>query len=237
VQFQFTSDLVPSEVQNFNGLPYPLTNIIIPQIIGLSPFAYDPQTGFLGEDVQLANPSTNQYDDILVTVANLPLDKNNYQVGVAEFIGAFNAAAGSFYTGPMGPFTNKVLHLDYLVSDGVTVPQPAFSAAGTASNIFLPTVGTYISIASSNIFAIPQGTLIEWLSVTNTHYYVEWAPSLDGFATNGYKVTEMRVPGNGGWVQWTDTGPPKTDSRPPDPSVTNAPSSTFMRFYRLLQTE
>ena len=68
---------------------------------------------------------------------------------------------------------------------------------------------------------LPDKTfLLEFASITNQVYYVQYSSDLKTWNTAQPEIT-----GNGTWIQWIDDGQPKTES---------APATTSMRFYRVI---
>ncbi len=71
---------------------------------------------------------------------------------------------------------------------------------------------------------LPDKTfLIEFTSVSNRVYYVQYRNSLTDPA--GWKTAQPAITGNGSKVQWIDNGEPKTES---------SPATTSMRLYQLI---
>jgi hypothetical protein len=82
------------------------------------------------------------------------------------------------------------------------------SFAGTAQHI------------DRGIMLANQTFLVEFTSITNRTYYIQYSSDLKNWLTAKPAIT-----GNGTKVQWIDNGEPKTIS---------APSATQMRFYQLI---
>ena len=222
----FDGSVVGLQVTDVNGQGFPLGSSLVPQIIALTPMQLDSRTGLFEQQVQLANPGTNTFAETVINVQNLTNSPLGIQVQLMQTLGVPTAYSATFYGGPLGPNSNTILALEYYVADRKSVPLPLYSASATITNIFTAPPGTVIQ-------AIPQGFvrihgvrtnafLVEWLTKPGLHYYVQYSDTL---GTNSFTFSRAPITGNGGYMQWIDSGPPNTSSVP----GTN-------RFYQVLQT-
>lgn len=124
------------------------------------------------------------------------------------------------------PGEARVVTMEYFVSDHVTVPAPQYSL--WAGDVPLPRIPPpYSTGGTLTASRYTNGVfLVEFPTIKGTQYYIQYAPTPDGLVTNAQTVLP-RYTGTGVPMQWSDNGPPKTDS----PPVNDA------RFYRILQSE
>ena len=126
----------------------------------------------------------------------------------------------------LAPGASTTVTLEFYVSDHVTVPQPSYSLfLADPPLLRLPPFNTAPFTITTNRFV--NGTfLIEFGTLLDRFYYVQYAATTDALQTNALTVLPP-VRGTGSRVQWTDNGPPKTASPPTNGS----------RFYRVLETQ
>ena len=227
----FDGSLIGLQVTDVNGQGFPLGSSLVPQIIALTPMQLDPQTGLIEQQVILANPGTNTFLETQVNVQNLTNSPGGFQVQLRQSLAFLtDASTGTFYGGEVDPNSGKILALEYFVADRVSAPTPRYSAVAVATNTFTPPPGTIVPATIQGNVPIngirTNGVLITWLSKAGLHYYVEYTSATNGFSgTNSFSISRAPVIGTGGYRQWIDSGPPKTDSEPGS-----------VRFYRVLQT-
>ena len=118
---------------------------------------------------------------------------------------------------------SRQLTLEYYVSDHVTVPTPGLLTLASNAWTFSTPAGVALSITRS---LYTNGVfLIEFNSKTNGRYYIQYATTPgDLMNTATVKTALPVITGTGSRMQWTDNGPPKTESPPTNGS----------RFYRVL---
>jgi hypothetical protein len=224
--FNFDGSVAGLQVTDVNGQNFPLASSLVPQIIALTPMQLDPKTGLFEQQVQLANPGTNSFAETVISVSNLTNSPLGIHVQLMQTLGTATANSASFYGGPLDPNSNKILALEYYVADRKSVPLPFYSASGTVTNVFTPPPGTIIPAIGQGFVRIygvrTNGFLIEWLTKPGLHYYIQYSDTL---GTNSFSISRAPIVGNGGYMQWIDSGPPNTSSVP----GTN-------RFYQVLQT-
>lgn len=125
------------------------------------------------------------------------------------------------------PGESRLVTLEYNAPDHLTAPRPRYFVYPADPLPGLPPAGlTPVPITASR-YATPGVFLVEFLTQAGRLYYVQYADTPDGLAdTSRLKTAFPPVKGTGSRVQWTDNGPPRTDS----PPVAGA------RFYRVLET-
>ena len=124
------------------------------------------------------------------------------------------------------PGTTRLLTMEYYVPDKVTVPAPEYYLdLGEETILTIPAAATPLTIQIARYL---DGTyVIQFKSVANFVYYVQYAETLEDLENNGptSRVVDPPVRGNGFSMQWIDNGPPKTETPPTD----------GMRFYRVVE--
>lgn len=123
------------------------------------------------------------------------------------------------------PGESRLLTLEYLVPDHVTVPNPVYTLyqEGQIPFALIPPYNVATVSIVTNRY-VNQTFLVEFQTLLNRQYYIQYSDTLMGLETNALTVFPP-VLGNGNRMQWIDNGPPKTDSAP----VNSA------RFYRVVK--
>lgn len=121
----------------------------------------------------------------------------------------------------------RAVTAEFYVTDHLTVPQPVYSVFAVDA---IPPV-TYVNATGLTITTnrfVNGAFLIEFPTQLGLRYYVQYAGSPDQL-TNPAAVKTAYPPviGTGSHVQWTDNGPPRTDS----------PPTNGARFYQVLQSQ
>jgi hypothetical protein len=231
LQLNFDGSQVGLQTTDSTGIPFQAAGSLVPQVIALTQMQLNTQTGLFEQQVQLANPGTNVFAEIQVNSRNNTNSPNGLQVTLAQSLGFYVDQYGYFfYGGGLDANTNKILALEYYVNDRKSFPTPIYSAFGTTSNTFTPPTGTFVAAVKQGFVPIKgirtSGFLVAWLTKPKLHYYIEYTDAVGGFTgTNAFQVSRAPILGNGGYMQWIDSGPPNTQTVPGD-----------SRFYRILQT-
>lgn len=188
---------------------------------GPFPGAPDTQTGYFLQVVTLANPSPTNYPGVRVFVRDLPADLETNIVRVANAHGVSNNIPYfDFGTVPSG--ANVEFAVEYYVQNRRNLPSPRYEAGvlAAAPVVLLPTA----FLVNTNATRMVEGRFFaEFKTEEGRAYYIQYNSSVT--ATNGWKTSMPPVRGTGSFVQWSDTGPPRTESKP-----TEVPS----RFYRVV---
>jgi hypothetical protein len=161
-----------------------------------------------------------------VLVRDLPVDTETNMVRVANAHGLTNLSetitnVPFFDFGPITAGQTVPFQVEFYIANRLTKPSPTFQAIVMPTPVVvLPTT----MLVTNNATRIVDGKFFaEFKSQEGRAYYIEYNSSLT--ATNGWKVSMPPVRGTGATVQWSDTGPPRTES---------LPTSTTQRFYRVV---
>jgi hypothetical protein len=238
---QFTNTPTPSEARTTRNVAIGMQGGVYPQVarIDTRPFL-DRQSGLMQQRLLLSYPGAQTITNVDIAVGNLQDDTLTNRVTLFNRIGHklidttgyghdeyFPFAYLPFASaGEFGPATQRLLTMEYYVSDKITVPEPEYYLdLGLPDNFAFPNAATPLNITTNRYL---NGTyVIQFPTIANYIYYVNYAESLDDLVNNGptSRFSRPAVVGTGFSVQWIDNGPPKTVSLP-----TNG-----MRFYRLIE--
>ena len=209
---------VATDFYGATGTSAPVSVVILPQppLTILSAIHFDPQTGLYEETVRVSNPTTDSSDAVRVYVYGLTNGITVYNAsGTTNGVPYVQSSAAV----PSGGYVDFTI--EYYVTIGGAVPNPTLVAAlvppvqGGSGAV----VGTGVRINRG--LMLPDKTfLVEFATVSNLTYYVEYSSDLQNWQT-----AQPAITGNGTWIQWIDNGQPKTVS---------APSVTAARFYRVV---
>jgi hypothetical protein len=198
------------------------------QTIAAGPFPTTPddQTGYFFQLVSINNSSGTNYPGLRVLVRDMPVDLETNIVRVANAHGLTNLSTTItnvpyFDFGPITPGQSVDFQVEFYISNRRTLPSPTYQA------IVMPTPVTILPttiLVTNNATRIVEGKFFaEFKSQEGRAYYIQYNSSLT--ATNDWKTSMPPVRGTGTTVQWSDTGPPRTESKPMD---------TTQRFYRVV---
>ena len=186
--------------------------------------AANPQNGYFTQTFTLSNPSAGDYPGVRIFVQNLPTDTATNIVRLANGLGTNGAPLVGlpyFDFGAIAAGASVTFNVEYYVSNRRTPPSPTYTVF-VQPPPDLPLANAFV--VATNATRMTNGLfLAEFKSEGGRTYYVQYNSSVT--ATNGWKTSQPSVRGTGAFVQWVDTGPPRTESHP-----TNAPA----RFYRVL---
>lgn len=193
---------------------------------GAFPAVPDDQTGYFVQTVSINNSSGADYPGLRVLVRDLPADIATNVVRIANAHGLTNLSATItnvpfFDFGPLAAGATLDFISEVYVMNRRTLPSPRYEAivTPTFSLIIPPTL-----LVTNNATRIVDGKFFaEFKSEEGRAYFIQYNSSL--IATNGWITSFPPVRGTGSVVQWSDTGPPRTESKP-----TDAPR----RFYRVV---
>jgi hypothetical protein len=195
-------------------------------VAGGVPSTPDDQTGYFFQLLSVNNNSGTNYPGLRVLVRNLPADTETNIVRVANAHGLTNLSATItnvpyFDFGPITAGQTVDFLVELYVANRITLPSPTYQAIVMPTpTIVLPTT----MLVTNNATRIVEGKFFaEFKSQEGSAYYIQYNSELT--ATNGWKTSMPPVRGTGSTVQWSDTGPPRTESKPTD---------TTQRFYRVV---
>ncbi|TAL06076.1 MAG: HYR domain-containing protein [Verrucomicrobia bacterium] len=182
----------------------------------VSALAWDPQTDLFKETVRVFNPTGSEFNAVRVNIQNLsantivwnksgtngagvPYVQSNNRVSPGGFVDLVIEYYNSFRLTPTRTLTAELVN----PTDG-----------GGAAVSGLP------AHLNRGVMLPNRTFLLEFNSVSNATYYVQYSTDL-----KNWKTVQPAITGTGSILQWIDNGQPKTDS---------APSATAMRFYQLI---
>ncbi len=233
---QFTNTPTASEARPGNGVSMGLQAAIVPQVdlVDAAPFL-DRQSGLVQQRIMISYPGALSITNVDVAAGNLGEDSLTNRVTLFNGIGVKSVPVDTYGNQELlpyvsahdfGPGTQRLLTMEYYVSDKLTVPLPVYHLDLGEINIFtVPNAVTPLSITTNRFY---NGTyVIQFPTVGNFLYYVQYAETVDDLVNYGptSKIVGPPITGTGFSVQWIDNGPPKTISRPTDGT----------RFYRVLE--
>jgi hypothetical protein len=196
--------------------PVSITVLDGPPLTILTAIHFNPQTGLYEQSVRVGNPTERTLDAVRVYVSGLPASVHVFNASGTTNGLPYVQSAGSV---PPGGHTDFVI--EYYVTAGGVVPNPVLFAelvspdngGGAAAS------GTGIHI-NREFMRSDKTFMLEFMTETNRLYYVQYTADLQT-----WKTAQPAVAGNGTWIQWIDSGQPKTES---------APAVTPVRFYRVI---
>jgi len=173
------------------------------------------QTGLLFQQVHVSNITPLTMSAIRLSISNLPP-----AVRVWNATGTNAGLPYLLYNQPILPGASVDFLIEYFVPDGHTLPNPTFICD------LIPTQSAPAPIGTEMAFKFQtwagSAPLVEFKTLTNRVYYIQYSPDL-----TTWKTALPAITGTGSSVQWIDNGPPKTDS---------LPGSVPARYYRVLLT-
>ncbi len=194
----------------------------------VSPVVADA-TGLLGETVAVSTPPGGGGGGFVrVLVYDLGADRLGNAIRLQNAAGTTAAGIPYVLVPAPVPGTAVNLALEYYVSDRTTVPTPRLVVETTAAG--LPAVaGDAMALEAQGQRGFVNGDnggfYLNFRTEAGRTYYVQYRDDVAGAWLTSFPA----VPGNGGFVLWIDTGPPRTRSLP-------TPSST-PRFYRIIRVQ
>ncbi|HEV2208790.1 MAG TPA: Ig-like domain-containing protein [Verrucomicrobiae bacterium] len=181
----------------------------------VSAIHFDPQTGLFDQTVRVTNPTYSTFDAVRIYVGNLTNNAVLWNAtGTTNGLSYVDSHAG------VAPNSYVDFVLEYYVPSRIT-PNPTLTPV-----LIPPPQGGGVAVAGfqqhiNRALMLPNKTyLIEFASLTNRLYYIEYTANLQLWNT-----AMPAIRGNGTRIQWIDNGQPKTDS---------SPAVTPQRFYRVI---
>ena len=199
-------------------------NIIVlegPPLSTTNSMRFNPQTGYIEQDVRVSNPTTATLNGVRI-----------YICGLTNGATVHNATGKTSYTrcSPTGqiPFIQAVTaippggHVDFVIE--YAVPYAGLPSPTLWAELGAPLDNPLVSGTGSPIyrfFRLPDRSfLLEFATESNRLYYIQYSSDLAVWHTSPQAVI-----GTGNYIQWLDNGQPKTES---------SPSVNQCRFYRVI---
>ena len=212
--YTFTAKATDDDGASAVSAPVTITVLESLPLTILQGIHFNPQTGLYEQTVRVSNPSYSTFDGVRVNILGLPGTVHVYNAS-GETNGIPYVQSGA----PVPPGGHVDFVIEYYVTAGGAVPNPVLQvelvSAGGGAAVF--GAGVHINRG----FMRPDRTfLVEFATDMNRLYYVQYSSDL-----RTWKTAQPAISGNGTWIQWIDSGLPKTES---------APATTDMRFYRVI---
>jgi hypothetical protein len=214
--YTFTAKATDDNGLSTVSAPVSITVLDGPPLTILTAIHFNPQTGLYEQSVRVNNPTDRTFDAVRVYVSGLPASVHVFNASGTTNGLPYVQSAGSV---PPGGYTDFVI--EYYVTAGGVVPNPVLFA-----EVVSPDNGGSAAVAGTGIhinreFMRSDKTfMLEFMTETNRLYYVQYTADLQT-----WKTAQPAVTGDGTWIQWIDSGQPKTES---------APAVTPVRFYRVI---
>lgn len=191
---------------------------------GAIPATPDDQTGLFPTPLTVSNPGPGAYLGIRVLVRDLPPDNETNAVRVYNAHGYTNILTTNniayFDFGPINAGASVQFTVEYYIRNRLTRPTPRYEVLVQAPP--LPQLQTAFVINTNATRFVDGKFFAEFLTLRDQIYYVQY--SSDVTSTN-WATSLPAVVGTGQGVQWFDSGPPRTESKP---------TTVGSRFYRIV---
>ncbi|MFO1476783.1 MAG: Ig-like domain-containing protein [Verrucomicrobiota bacterium] len=194
--------------------PVTISVITNPPLTIVSSMHLNLQTGLFEQQVRVSNPTPSTFTAIRILV-----------YGITNPITVYNATSktnGIPYVQsnlPILPGGYADLTIEYYVPLNAKTPNPTLIAQVVAADSGGIATGAGIPQPITRGVMLPDGFMVEFVTVTNAHYQVEYSSNLVDWLAAVPTIT-----GNGTSIQWIDNGPPKT---------VTSPLAEPRRFYRV----
>jgi hypothetical protein len=174
---------------------------------------FNPQTGLFEQSVTVTNNAGGMLDAVRVMVYDLRPDTQVFnRSGMIEGIPHVN------HNSRVLPGDTVSMVIEYY-SPTRTPPVPRLVAEAVSPQAPIDPAG--VPVAITRRLGLADGTfLIEFNSLKNRIYFVQYAEDLDQ-----WKTATPGIVGTGTSLQWIDNGPPKTDRHPREVTA---------RYYRIV---
>jgi hypothetical protein len=181
----------------------------------LSGVGFNPRTGLYEQTVRVTNPTGSTYDAVRIYVSGLTSAQHLHNAS-----GTTNGVPYAQSAGSVAPGSYVDFLLEYYVTDSsVTAPTLITKLVTPDTGGTTTYAGTSVPIHRTQVLANGY-IMIEFSTISGRVYYVQYSSDM-----RTWKTAQPAIAGNGGWIQWVDSGPPKTE---------NTPSSVPMRYYRVI---
>jgi hypothetical protein len=186
----------------------------LPNIIVVSPVSPTAQSNLYYQIVEITNPGAYPLAGARIFVPGLPPGTEVYNAA-----GSVAGVPYVEYDLPIAPGQTVEFYIQLFSQTPVAQPNLILDVINTNQMVNLP--GPPLVLESP--FQTSGGALVlGFNSVPNQTYYLQYSSN---FVT--WKTVALPIIGVGSHIEWTDAGPPKTDS---------APRNQFQRFYRLFSS-
>ncbi|HEX5220548.1 MAG TPA: immunoglobulin domain-containing protein [Verrucomicrobiae bacterium] len=212
----------PTELFNPTGtsMPYASTNGMILITEGVEPPVLSSGTGLFEHDFLVAVPNGGFPADrsLQLKIFDLGEDSRGRLIQVFNATGVSSNVPFVRINGPLPAGVTPVT-IQYIVPDRQTTPAPTYQVRQLALAQPAATPGgTPIAIPPNQMSMVNGAVYLKFKTLPDRKYYIQYSSDAVTWNTSTPPLT-----GNGGWLVWTDNGPPKTPSRPGDQTT---------RFYR-----
>jgi hypothetical protein len=184
------------------------------------------QSGYFTQPLTVSNPSALDLPGVRVYVRDLQSDSETNVVRLANGLGTNGlpfVGVPYFDFGTIVAGSAVTFNVEFYVANRLPPKLPVYEAIVQA-----PTVLSLANafVVNTNATRLTNGLfLATFKSERERQYYIQYNSSVT--ATNGWKTSLPGFVGSGDFVQWIDSGPPRTETHP---------TNTAMRFYRVLAT-
>ncbi len=195
--------------------PVRITILPRPPLSVLSGIAFNPRTGLYEQTVRVSNPTGSTYDAVRIYAYGLTSAQHLHNA-----TGTTNGVPYVQSPGAVPPGSYLDFVLEYYVTDS-SIPNPTLvtklvtpDAGGTVTYS-----GTSVPVHRTQVLA-NRDVMIEFATIAGRTYYIQYSSDM-----RTWKTAQPAITGNGSWIQWVDSGPPKTES---------SPASVPVRLYRVI---
>ena len=181
------------------------TNVVVNAgSAGISPIMLNPQTGLFTNSVLLTNNSLNTVAGVRLYILNLPADVQVYNASGSTT----NSTPYVQYNFPLAPGATVDFWIEYYRDSRQPFSTPTYVPQDLTNAVTL-TVTNGVGIKITNILLTNGEILIGFHSTPGRTYAVQYSSDMINWLTADPFII---APAN--YVQWIDTGPPKTQSFP-----------------------
>jgi len=212
-QYQFSARATDNLGSTGVSRPVNVTVIDRPPILRLGPIHLNRQTGLFEETVRVLNPTRTSFKGVRILVKDL-----SAMVQVYNASGQTNGVPYLQSNLAVPPGGSTDFTIEYYVKNS-DLPSSTLLAEFVASNPLPSPTGNGVGI-TRQLQLGDKTFLMEFNSLPNSIYYVQYSADLQHWQT-----VIPAIIGTGTRVQWTDNGPPKTET---------LPDSVPARFYRII---
>lgn len=179
-----------------------------------SPLQLNHQTGLFEQNVRVRNIQAGPFAAVRLSIRGLPNDVRVFNASGLEGGVPFVQS-----NQPLAPGASVDFKIEYFIPDRRVINQPDLVAEVVSASQPAEPIGMIFSVNRS--LRLGDGTfLVEFSSLANRSYAIQYSPDLAN-----WKTAVPAIAGNGSWVQWIDSGPPKTET---------LPTAGQDRFYRIV---
>jgi hypothetical protein len=193
-----------------------LRAVKLPNLIVVSPITATAETNLYYEIVQVSNLSAEPWSGARLFIPGLPAGTEVYNAA-----GSDGGVPYVEYDSPIPPGQTIQFYVQYFTRTTLSLVKPGMIFGALRTNDLVIPPGAPLTIDQATPRA--DGALVLGFNAEpNLTYYVEYSSDMTSWQT-----VPVPIIGVGSHVEWTDDGPPKTDS-PPQGRAT--------RFYRVTRS-